>query len=157
MNHIERINDQKPVYVADRAIPVGRLSIDPKTGWGKREEDNHWFWLAPKQLSLLRILDCGEGWVSVPEIALQYELAPDLNEAMILASSKKIIKEKISGIFEDLDKNYNEKNPVALGTSENIIHVQIHLLSEKIGFSMIENNRYFGYRLVLPPENEVTS
>lgn len=148
----------------ERAIIVETVSINPETLRGKRPDDHEWFQLSRSEFRLLRIL-CVDSWISVKDIAAQYELSSELNKIVFALNnrekkdlqSKKDIKEEILAALDKLDENYGD-DPQALGTSIDHIRVLISNLRKKIGFRAIESKKGFGrYRLAKLPENNSSS
>ncbi|MCJ7826123.1 hypothetical protein MUP56_00720 [Patescibacteria group bacterium] len=150
--NIERTNAQNPIYDSERAISVGTISIDPGSGWGKRLDlDDEWFHLAPRQLTLLRILD-RDNWINAGNIALQYELAEKLDKVTSAAIGRRAPYKQIDKTLKEIDEDYGN-NPRALETSQWLVYVLIYKLRKKIGSQAIELKHGFGFRLTTLPEN----
>ncbi len=134
-----------------RAIEVGKLLVDPKSGLVKRFDNPEQLHLTPKQLTLLRVLD-QENYINVPDIAFKYEMASTLNKAMLIATSKLRNKNtdtrhKAIDLLDELDNKYTYCNSKRLKTSDDLVRVQIDKLRKMFGNDIIHNRNRFGYRI----------
>jgi hypothetical protein len=125
---------------------LGILLVDPKSGRAKRPDNSKTFNLSRRELTLLRILDQKE-FVEILDIAFQYEIAPLLNEVMVMATSLNGNRDHRDSLKERLDKldylygKYNDEDcGKPLACSEDNIRVNIKNLRKKIGSDLIETN-----------------
>lgn len=172
---------KEPVHDDQRTVPVGKLLMDPLTGWCKRIDTQEVFRVSKKHVTILRILDVPD-YISTQEIALQYEKVGIQNKLLLQSFSiqkarKAVIEDtllaqkdmmpkkrgtvifnfsvalqKISNLEESIAA-YDMKNPTAFNTSVDCIHVQIGKLRKKLGSDMIETGTENGYRLAPVMEN----
>jgi hypothetical protein len=156
----------------DRVYPetykVGKLLVDSKSRYARRTDNFRVFKLSPGEITLLRILD-QEDWISVSDIAFQFETSKYLNKAMLVATSlngSKSDREKLVKSLDNFDliypppkevqsedisdirpRGFRDKKNKAQRVTKGSIWEKISRLGKKIGADLIENNVGFGYRL----------
>jgi hypothetical protein len=152
---LDQVKFRQPIFNPQRAVDIGLVSIDPRTGWGmwhSGDGSGKWSRFTPGEITLLRVLGSDQ-FTDVENIAVRCEITRFLNKAMLTVTScgspevcemNRSIAEKM---LTKIDELYNPSKPKALGMSEVNIRVAINSLRKKVGRKIIETDWGRGYRL----------